>query len=359
VWLRKDQQVANALRSLIENGEWQQQLPGYRTLEQRLQVHRKVVERALSLLETEGLIAPAEPGKRRKICNRAGEPAASASRRLLMVGPKPIHACSPTHRAVLLEVLQQAEKRGWDTHFHHFDFDFPRRAVNAMKQIVADHRPTRLVLSSPTSALGKWAETAPVPCFLMGGAFLSCSGAGVAVSFSDMVCAAAKRLWNLGHRRLLIPIVSGKAEIRDHVLRDSAAGWARDIPRVQLEAMFPEQGELLPDVLRGFWPKQFARLKPTAVVVKESNELLSLLSYCNRHAIAIPGQLSVILISGDKACLWIDPSPDRFEFPVEGLCREVMHWLDLPPAKDGKLKILEAPYQAGGTAAPPPAERAQ
>ena len=116
MWLGKDQQVAQVLRSLIGSGEWGSHLPGYRTLEKRLNVHRETIEKALALLEDEGVVAPAMPGKRREILVDSDRPAVSGERRALMIGPRPIHECSPNQRTTLLEILRSAENHGLE-HF--------------------------------------------------------------------------------------------------------------------------------------------------------------------------------------------------------------------------------------------------
>jgi len=354
MWLGKDLQVAQALRSLIASGEWEGRLPGYRTLEKRLKVHRETIEKALVLLEAEGLVSSTVPGKRREILVSVASKATPECRRLLMVGPRPIHECSPTLRTVLLEVLQRAEKLEWNTVAHHVDFAFPRRSVGTLKRLIADVGATRVLLISPSPAVEKWADDTEVPCFRIGGSSAVYRSPGISVSFSSIVCAAAGRLWSLGHRRLIIPIVSGKDELRRNALERSASSWAAGIPRVELEAMFPDQGDWLPDVLKTFWPKQFARAKPTGAIVKESNEFFSLLSYCHKQGIRIPQDLSVILLSGDQACQWLDPIPSRFEFPVEEICRRAIHWLEQPQPKEQGMALVSATFVPGGTLAAPP-----
>ncbi|BCU77184.1 substrate-binding domain-containing protein [Luteolibacter sp. LG18] len=357
MWRGKSEQVADALRDLISSGEWTERLPGYRTLEQRLKVNRETIEKALRRLEEEGWVSPAEPGKRRAISPRRTQDRAPREHSLLVIAPRALHDCSPVQRMLLTRIFQEAESRAWRVIYHHFDFEFPRRAVAAIKRAVSDHRSDRVLLVTPSEPLERWATGAPVPCFRLGGSGtadgLGLPGTGI--SFSGMVCAAAGMLWEKGHRRLMIPIVSGKDTMRERTIEAAAAGWAKGVPRVELEAMFPDQGDWLPDVLRGFWPREFARLKPTAVIVKESNEFLSLLSYCHRQRIRMPQDLSVVQLAGDPASLWLDPQPDRFEFPVEAICQKTMRWLEQPPAKDGTFEWLEPTYQKGGTVGRPPA----
>ncbi|MFD0895571.1 substrate-binding domain-containing protein [Luteolibacter ambystomatis] len=356
MWRGKGEQVADVLRDLIAAGEWTGQLPGYRTLEQRLKVNRETIEKALRRLEEEGWVGPSAPGKRRTICHRSPSKRTGRQSSLLVIGPRPLHDCSPVNRTMLTRIFQEAESRGWRVVYHHFDFEFPRRAVSSMKRSVADHRPDRVLLQTPSEALEKWALSAPVSCFRLGGSG-SAKGIqslqGVGLSFSGMVCKAAAMLWERGHRRLMIPIVSGKQVMRERTIEASAASWARGVPLIELEAMFPDQGEWLPDVLRGFWPREFPRLLPTAVIVKESNEFLSLLSYCHRQRVRIPRDLSVVQLAGDPASLWLDPQPDRFEFPVEAMCQKVMRWLENAPAKEGSFDWLEPTYHRGGTVAGP------
>ena len=144
-------------------------------------------------------------------------------------------------------------------------------------------------------------------------------------------------------------MISGKAELRQNAIKASKESWARDVPLAVLEGMFMEQGEWLPDVLQGFWPKAFTRSKPTAVIIKQNQEYLSLLSYCYRRGIRIPDDLSVIQLSSDSYCVWLDPLPDRFEFPVERITRKVEQWLQHPPVKPQGIEFVSAIYRRGGT----------
>jgi len=352
MWQTKDDYVIAALRGLIADGEWPDgRLPGYRTLEQRLKVGRKAVEKAIARLETEGQVGPAGTGKRRTILRRGKSAGGLVARTLLIVTPHPVHECSPGTRALLAGIFQSAESLDWKVQFHHFDFNSPRRTAQTMKRTVANYNPERIILYSPSAGLQKWALESPIPCFRVGGVN-NAHGKnlpGVGVSFGSLVCAAAGRLWAAGHRRLLIPIVSGRDLMRTATLERSAASWAREVPRVELEAMFPFQGEWLPHVLKEFWPRQFARLKPTAVIVKESNEFLSLLSYCNHRNIRIPEDLSVIQLAADPIFSWLDPQPDCFEFPIAAMNQKVAQWLKRRNGREGTFELLEATYQPGGT----------
>lgn len=354
-WLKKDEQVAQVLRGLIESGEWSGQLPGYRKLERRLHVNRVTIERALDRLESEHLVGSAQQGKRRVILNSSPrQESGMRHQTLLVVGPRALIDFTPTQRAILTGTLQLAESEGWKPIYEYFDFGFPRKAVTQIKRLVADYRPTRIILMLPGVSLAHWAATkSPIPCFSLGGEVTEVRDRldGAAVSFNQIVCDAGALLRAQGHRRILIPMVSGKVLFRDKVIQASAESWAADIPIVELKAMFAEQGDWLPDVLKGFWPKAFARLGPTAVIVKENHEYLSLLSYCHRKGIRIPKDLSVIQLSSDPGCAWLDPIPDRFEFPVEKICRRALHWLQQTPHKPHGFESVPAIYLRGGTVA--------
>lgn len=354
-WLRKDEQVAQALRELLIAGEWVDVLPGYRKLERRFKVNRVTLERAMQRLTDEGMLAAAEAGKRRRILHRAETRAEERKvSSVLVIGPRPLNDYSPTYRSLLSRFFQVAESEGWKVNYESLDFSFPRKSITQTERLIADYQPVRVVFVSASAALVQWMATkAKIACFTFGGEVtgwedrIDC----VASSFGELVCAAASMIRRYGHRRLLIPMVSGRSQLRDNVIAISAAAWAQDVPRVELEAMVAEQGEWLPDVLHGFWPKAFARLKPTAVIVKETNEYLSLLSYAYQRGIRIPEQLSVVLLSGDPSCKWLNPMPDRLEWPTEKFVRVAVDWLSAPVAKQRKFEFIASDYIRGGTLA--------
>lgn len=350
-WLKKDEQVADALRALIASGEWVGELPGYRKLEQRLKVSRPTIEKALERLTTEGWLGPAEAGKRRTIVTDRPVTQPTERRILLVVGPRPMLQCSSVPREILFEVLLRAEEERWTVIYEHFDFGFRRKAVSQIERLAAEHRPTKLLMMFPNDALVEWASQAEIPCFSVTEEVDAewAGGNGVSVPYSELVCAAAQHLRAQGHQRILVPILSGKTLVRKNVIEASAATWAKDYSASDLEVMFPEQGDWLPDVMKGFWRKPFAVLKPTAVIVKGTNEFLSLLSFCTHAGIQIPHDLSVIQLASDPICTWLDPVPDRFEFPVDKICRKALNWLEQPNPKVRGFETVEATYQRGGT----------
>lgn len=354
-WLTKDEQVAQTLRGLIESGEWSGELPGFRKLQLRLKVHRAVIERALDRLAAEGLVEPAQQGKRRRILQTGSRDLGTGKNQtLLIVGPHALNDYAHTPRASLTGVIQRAEADGWKVIYEFTDFGYPRKAVTQVKRLLADYAPSRLILMSASASLAKWAASmSPVPWFAIGGEVRAVQDQidGVAVSFSKLVCDACALLRARGHRRILIPMISGRTEFRQHTINASAESWAVDIPLVELEAMFADQGEESPDVLHRFWPKAFARLKPSAVIAKQNKDYLSLLSYCYQKGIRIPEDLSVILLSNDTDCAWLNPPPDSFEIPVEKICRKVMHWLQRTSTKPQGFEYISATYLRGGTLA--------
>lgn len=353
-WLKKDEQVADALRTMIASGEWTGTLPGYRKLEQRLQVSRPTIEKAFDRLTAEGWLGPAVAGKRRQILRADLAAPAVQRRRLLLVGPRPLLELSGVPRQILFETMLKAEADGWEVSFEHFDFGFRKRAVSRLEQLVDEFRASKVLLIFPNDALVAWTTQSKVPCFSLSEDIdANWQGSqGISVPYSQLVCEAAELLRAQGHWRILIPLLSGKVLLRNNVMEASAAGWAKDYARTDLELMFPEQGEWLPGVMKGFWRKPFAVLKPTAVIVKGTNDFLSLLSFCNQAGIRIPYDLSVIQLSSDPISEWLDPVPDRFEFPVEKICRKILQWLDSTATTRGGFETLSAAYHRGGTVAP-------
>ena len=205
-WLAKDEQVAQALRGLIESGEWSGQLPGYRKLERYLKVHRVIIERALDRLMVERLVGPAEPGKRRRILKGSPGPRGTNVRQTLLIyGPHALDDFSATQRKVLTSIFQMAESEGWEVTYEFANFGYPRKAVTQVKRLLADHRPARLILLLPSVSLAHWAASSPaVPCFVVGGETRATGDRlnGISVSFDQIVCEACSLLRDLGHQRI-------------------------------------------------------------------------------------------------------------------------------------------------------------
>lgn len=85
--------VADELRHLLDEGVWGDRLPGVHALMERLGVSAPPVQEALEMLERQGRIGPARPGKGRGILSVNPSP---ASRRLLVCSPVPAEMTSLT-----------------------------------------------------------------------------------------------------------------------------------------------------------------------------------------------------------------------------------------------------------------------
>ena len=71
-------ECVRVMRLRIEAGEWTGSLPGERRLAELLQVGRDTVRLTLAELESQGLLEPAEAGKRRQVAAAQKEPVKTA-----------------------------------------------------------------------------------------------------------------------------------------------------------------------------------------------------------------------------------------------------------------------------------------
>ena len=87
-------QVVEILRRDLQRGEWSEHLPTEAFLCNRLQVGRKTLRAALSVLSREGLIVSSQ-GRRRRITKRAQRQRPVKSNVVAWMSPDPLHTLSP------------------------------------------------------------------------------------------------------------------------------------------------------------------------------------------------------------------------------------------------------------------------
>lgn len=105
----------------------------------------------------------------------------------------------------------------------------------------------------------------------------------------------------------------------------------------------------------GYWARQFKRLRPTAVLVFETYQYISLLSFCAQTGIRIPQDLSVVCHCYDRSFDWFVPRPAMMPYPGHKTLAHFRQWLkaDLRPIGH---KHIGGIFQEGATLAASPAD---
>lgn len=355
-WKPKYVQVVETLRTMISSGGWQDVLPGYRVLGEQLGVSRPTLEKALAELTAEGLLAESESGKARRIL--VAPPPVSAhveTRTLLILSPYSYHELDWDLQAELEIVTSQGHAEGWRIAYDHFAFLHFKNPASYLERIVRNHRPERVVLLTPTQEVAEWFLSRGIPFFCFGGALADIApridGAGSTMNL--MAHIGLRHLQEQGHRKILVPISSLFENNRPRLLEIAATEWGCDLGARMIERLHPVHRFTEPDVMNSQWNIWIRETEPSAVIVANSRELLSLIGYCHMAGLQIPNDLSIVSLSWEPILQWMNPVVTAVALPVEACGQWALAWLRAPIPLPKGMRIFDCTLSKGDSVAAP------
>jgi len=354
-WKSKHTQVVETLRGLLLSGEWESLLPGYRALEQRLEVSRPTIEKALADLTTEGMLAQAEVGKSRRILVApSARNLRAVSRTLLILGSVPVAELAWGLRHFMDLMLAGMRDEGWRVSYENFVFQQFDNPDEPLDHLVKSHRPDRVLIFGPTKAVALWFQARQIPFFCLGGAVLSIKHIvdGCGTTASHLAELGARHLIEHGHSRILYPIAPIHRRVKK-VLLDEALAWGTGLDREEIDRLMPIRQSTEPKMTHANWRKWLAKLAPSAVLVQYHRELLSVIGLCNKAGIRIPEDLSVISLTWEPSVRWMSPEVTAVEHPIDSCVEWATRWLNHPAGERLGWQMLEGRLLAGNTVAPP------
>ncbi|WP_193212761.1 substrate-binding domain-containing protein [Luteolibacter marinus] len=350
---RLPQKLALLIERDIRAGTWERHLPGHRTLMKRYLTSARTCIGALQVLESRGSIGPARQGKRRVIrLSPAAEP--SSSQTLLI-----IRGDGAVSRSE--EIERQAYRLAWEneggqSHVISLDFSRFKHPEEVLKGAIERYSPRALLLSVATT---EWVQAAVrlLPTFLVGGAWRAATNlSGLGFKIGTVVESAVRKLHELGHERILIPVEPMGIEITVAVRQSLAEGLGEAASRVDIEALTPIFAEPISAVWKSYWERHFRINDPTAVIVGKDLHVHSLYGYCRRRGISIPRDLSLVCLEHTDQIEWTDPVPSRFGYPTGMVAKHLRRWRQRGCVPLG-MKFFDLQWIEGETTARCPLSR--
>lgn len=315
--------LANIIEAEIKGGHWGESLAGHRTLMEHYSVSAKTCLAAIALLEDRKVISAAKHGKRRTILIQVSEQPQNLKELLIIDG-------SGAQSGEDLTQLQ-AYRAAWENTggtVNNLKFDFPRyrRPAALLKEAVSSHKASAILLHVPPLAWVK-AAAALRPVFLSGGEWQGTQITGVAYDLREAVAGWVSRLKALGHTRIMVPQDFIGPGMEGAVRQGVAQGLGIRENARELRDLCPVFSERLPGVWQQYWKKNFATVRPTAIILTDDIHYLSLSGFCFLNGIRIPKDLSVVCLESTEHLEWCEPVPTRMRFPVESATKYFRKWI--------------------------------
>ena len=334
------EQVASHLKQQLKQGRWQGEMPGAMKLEQEVDASHTIIDRALRLLEKEGVLIAQGPGRRRRIATK--RPQATKLRvRILLYD-----VCNDD-MVRLLNLLHQAG--------HDVDF-----AEKTMAQLGMDlTRITRYVRTQDADAwviiagsqeLLQWFADQPTPAFALYGrikdAKLACAGPRKLGAAGELL----EKLIELGHQRIV-------SIVREERRKPSPSGMEQFFLRTLEDHgiatgpyHLPDWGDS-PEELQRLLDALFEHTPPTALLIDEPSIMIAAKDHLASRGIIAPRDVSIACYDSDQVLDWCRPSITRIVWDSEKVRRCVVRWANqVAKGNDPRrMTLIDSELDLGGT----------
>ena len=343
------EQVAAHLRGELGRGIWRGMMPGVPRLAAELGVDRKTVEAALRLLEREDLLTPQGSGRRRRIAVDAGKIARPLRVAILDLEP-PAVSLAEGYAAEMLHLLGEA---GHSVFFADKCLQELHMEVEQVARLVRKTEADAWVVGAGSREVLEWFAAQPVPAFALFGRRRGLPIAGVGPDMVSVSGAIARRLIELGHRRIVM--------LARRMRRLPVPGGAERAMLNELAAHGIETGEYnLPDWVEtsdGFHAclkELFRFTPPTAIIVDEVPFLVAALQFLGERGLRVPADVSLVCGDPDPAFAFCQPRIAHVHWDTRPVVRRIMRWAAniSRGKKDQRQTITRAKFVEGGTIGP-------
>lgn len=345
--LSTSEQVAAHLRGDLMSGKLSGVMPGVLRLEKELGVNRKTVEAALRLLETEKLLVPQGPGRRRLI--KLPKHMALPSLRLAIL----LGEAADRKLDYLIELRHELAEHGHSVFYaaeHMVDL---RMDVKRIAGLVGKTGADAWVVASASREVLEWFSGQEVPAFAMFGRRRGLPIAGVGPDKKSAYQEVTRALIQFGHRRIVLLVrprrrLPGPGEAERAFLGELATHGITSGPY-----HLPDWEEST----EGFHKRLealFHVTPPTALMVDEVPLFVAALQFCASRGLRVPQDVSLVCTDYDPDFDWCRPSVSHIRWDSGPVVRRIVRWAaNVSQGREDKRQTMTpAEFIPGGTIGP-------
>lgn len=325
-------------------------MPGVIRLADELGVARNSVEAALHELEQDGLLRNQGKGRGR-IIDLAGGSGARPGLRVVIL------AYDRSDRTALdiVELLHELEEEGHIASLAAKNMSELDHNVERIARLVRKTEADAWVVLAGSRGVLNWFAANQVTAFAYAGRANRVPLASIAPDRAIALRAAIRRLFNLGHRRIVMLVREDR--------RKPEPGLTERIFLQELEDLGISTGAFnLPDwegSIKGFHAgleSLFRLTPPTALIVDEPCFVLATLQFCLAHGLRVPEDVSLLCGDPDPVFDWCQPSIAHIQWDHRAIVRRIVRWVDnVSQGKDDRRKSFsKATFVEAGTIGPAP-----
>ena len=314
-------QTVQSLREGMQSGYWQAQLPGERELCAHLQVSRRTLRAALTILQQQGCFKTAR-GRRRRIQESKGKDKTKPGRKILAVlSANAFLAMPPTTMLVLEELRDKLAQVGYAVELHVNRACFAARPQRALQEVTQQHPATAWLIFGSKEPMQRWFIERKLPCLVMG----SCAP-GIALPSVDWDYRAVCRhaggvLLRKGHRRLCLVVprdayggdLTSEAGLRESLLPLKRAA---SLLVLRHDGTAAHLRALVDQMLR-------QPSAPTAFLVARAIHALTVVTHLLQGGKRLPQDVAVISRDNDPFFQFVTPAVSRYSMDPAQFARRL------------------------------------
>ncbi len=325
------EQVVEALREDLEAGRWTGTMPGRDRLARELGVNGRTVDRALSQLETEGMLESQGEGRARKITLKA--------RRTTVLEVKfVLYERSDRFADYVLELQRRLESAGHRLTFGSKSLiELKQDPVRVARMVEAEPAPAWILQAAARPVLKRFSQS-PVPFFACFGSMEALPIAGAGPRYLPPLREALEILIDRGHRKI---VMLAREERRTGELGVFEQGFLDELEGRGISTgpyNLPEWEES-PEGLRECLDRLFAVSPPTAVFIEDRLLCLAVKNYLAAQRGAKLRQVVLICTDYGPSLDWCDPPIPHFKWDKQAVVRRMLRWVD--NVARGKKDLLQ------------------
>lgn len=329
------QRLADSLRDMIAGRRIGEPMPSLRAIALNLGVSVPSVSKAFQILEREGilsscgercrwLIRALPKSSRRKLAlkTKAG---AGRTKRLLYLTSQPMNEWLTHSVEVYADIVSVMSSKEWEVVHRVMPFQDAKSPRKIWDELLDQEAPDVIVALMGTPVLASWAVGHSVPTLFLGGVCEPYSLPMVKVSLSGLLEELVRKLIDLGHRHVVMPLCGRTPTFIENMKSSLRAGIAsRRSSDAEFHALVSPYStpEVLYDVLKKHWRHH----RPDAMILLDWREFVAASSFFRDSKILIPEDISVALMSFDNSMDWYLPKLSHYEFSNMKLAKAVARW---------------------------------
>jgi DNA-binding LacI/PurR family transcriptional regulator len=346
--------VVEALRTECASGKWDDRLPGTRVLAERLGVSPPTVSAALAKLAEAKILHGGGERRAYRVTKKRSSALSSSKtndkKRLLILTHEDLGQIVDISRHILEKLWDRMSGKGWTVEVRTLDYLHVKKMQRSWDRLIEVDRNTSVIAMYGRVPLAEWAIKRNVRMLFLGGVTGGLPVSVVGVKASTMVADAMAKLTALGHKRIVIPLCdrteSFKVAIQDVTRKAIESTGSQYVQSYHN----PDSDYLTPDVTWRIIESVFSKEAPTAFVLLDWKELVTVHCLMARLGLKIPEDASVILLNEPSEIAWFHPALAHFRYPVRRILLELARWLE-DESREARAISLAADYVAGDSIA--------